>query len=144
MSPDLSTTQAEYAENMEYLDRTLKKIKQFRSELAYKPSHEAANAYPPVALIYGKDIPTVYAARVNGRDGIPCADAYDDLVFRSGDGVVLAKEAMLPEGYAIVKGGRVSSERGHITLLGDMPALGRALEALVKGRRKGIGMGVNA
>ena len=144
MSPDLSTTQAEYAENMEYLDRTLKMIKQFRSELRHKPSHEAKNAYPPVALIYGKDIPTVYAARVNGRDGIPCADAYDDLVFRSGDGVVLAKEAMLPDGYAIVKGGRVSSERGHITLLGDMPALGRALEALVRGRKKGIGMGVNA
>ncbi|KAL7795742.1 hypothetical protein V8C37DRAFT_27236 [Trichoderma ceciliae] len=125
----------------EYLARTLASIKQFRSELAHNPAHQEANAYPPLAVIYGKSIPTVYAARVNGREGIPCSDAYDDLVFRPGDGVVLAKESMLPPGYSIAKGGRVSTERGHVSMMGDMPALGKALGALLKGRRKGIGYG---
>ena len=92
-------------------------------------------------MLYGKTIPTVYAAQVSGRAAIPCADAYDNLLFRAGDGVVLAREAMLPQGYALVRGGRVSTERGHLTMLGDLPAVGRALEALVRGRRKGIGLG---
>ncbi|PNP47168.1 hypothetical protein THARTR1_10673 [Trichoderma harzianum] len=130
-----------FRRNYEYLGRTLASIKQFRSELAHIPAHQDANAYPPLAVIYSKSIPTVYAARVNGRDAIPCADAYDDLVFRPGDGVVLAKESMLPEGYSIAKGGRVSTERGHVSMMGDMPALGKALGALLKGRRKGIGYG---
>lgn len=125
-----------------YLTRTLSMIRKFRSELAHSPSHQEANAYPPFAILYGKSIPTVYAAQVNGREAIPCADCYDELLFRPGDGVALAKEAMLPEGYSLVRGGRICTERGHITMLGDMPAMGRALEALLRGRRKGIGLGV--
>lgn len=128
-------------QNLEYLGRTLASIRQFRAGLAHNPVHQAANTYPPLAVLYGKSIPTVYAAQVSSRDAIPCADAYDDLLFRPGDGVVLAKEAMIPEGYSIVRGGRVSTERGHITMLGDLPALGRTLEALLRGRRKGIGAG---
>jgi hypothetical protein len=126
---------------VEYLTRTLAKTRQFRAELAHSQSHESANAYPPFAVLYGKTIPTVYAAQVNGRDAIPCSDCYDDLLFRPGDGVALAKESMLPEGYSMIRGGRVSTERGHLTMLGDMPAVGRALRALVRGRRKGIGLG---
>ncbi|KAF7546466.1 hypothetical protein G7Z17_g8404 [Cylindrodendrum hubeiense] len=125
-----------------YLTKTLARVRQFRAELAHSPAHQDANAYPPLALIYGKSIPTVYGAQVTHRDGIRCQDAYDDLLFRPGDGVVLAKEAMLPDGYSLVRGGRVCTERGHITMLGDMPAMGRALEALLRGRRKGIGLGV--
>lgn len=124
-----------------YLTKTLAAIRSFRADLAHSPSHQDANAYPPLAVLYGKSIPTVYAAQVACRDAIPCQDAYDDLLFRPGDGVVLAKEAMLPAGYAVVRGGRVCTERGHITMLGDMPAVGRALEALLRGRRKGIGLG---
>lgn len=133
-------TPSDRARNIAYLRRTLAQTKAFRAELAHNPSHEAANIYPPIAVLYGKDIPTVYAARVNAG-GIPHADAYDDLVFHSGDGVVLARESMPPAGYEIVRGGRVSSDRGHITLLGDLSAVGRALEAIVRGRRKGIGLG---
>lgn len=127
---------------LKYLTKTLTRVRQFRSELAHSTAHQEANAYPPLALIYGKSIPTVYGAQVTHRDGIRCQDAYDDLLFRPGDGVVLAKEAMLPNGYSLVRGGRVCTERGHITMLGDMPAMGRALEALLRGRRKGIGLGV--
>jgi hypothetical protein len=126
---------------LEYLTRTLANTRQFRAELAHSSSHQSANAYPPFAVLYGKTIPTVYAAQVTSREAIPCADCYDDLLFRAGDGVALAKESMLPNGYSMVRGGRISTERGHLTMLGDMPAVGRALEALVRGRKKGIGLG---
>ncbi|KAM0458741.1 hypothetical protein ACHAPV_005730 [Trichoderma viride] len=139
--PSPSIDPALFRRNYEYLTRTLASIKQFRSELVHNQAHQDANAYPPLAVIYGKSIPTVYAAHVNGRDAIACSDAYDELVFRPGDGVVLARESMLPEGYSIAKGGRVSTDRGHVSILTDMPALGKALGALMKGRRKGIGYG---
>ncbi|KAI1435749.1 hypothetical protein GGR50DRAFT_693821 [Xylaria sp. CBS 124048] len=130
--------------NMAYLKRTLRNTKRFRAETYYRPEHTETNSYPPLAVIYGKDIPTVWAAHVACREAIACSDAYDDLVFRSGDGVVLAKEAMLPEGYEIVKGGRISTDRGHITILGDLESVGRALQAVIRGRRKGIGLGIQS
>ncbi|KAI1173911.1 hypothetical protein F4777DRAFT_416935 [Nemania sp. FL0916] len=127
--------------NLAYLTRTLAEIKRFRAETYHVPQHTETNAYPPLAVIYGKDTPTVWAAHVASREAIACADAYDDLVFRSGDGVVLAKEAMVPEGYELVRGGRISTDRGHITILGDLESVGRALQAVIRGRRKGIGLG---
>ncbi|ROW14332.1 hypothetical protein VPNG_03926 [Cytospora leucostoma] len=140
-SPEANTTRAR---NLAYLTRTLAETKRFRAEGQHNPEHQAANRYPPIAVIYGKEIPTVYAARVSCREAIACTDVYDDLVFHSGDGVVLAREAMPPPGYEIARGGRISSDRGHISLLGDMNAVGRALEAVARGRRKGIGLGVGA
>lgn len=124
-----------------YLRRVLAATRRFRRELSHRPDLEDANAYPPHAVLYGKSIPTVYAAQVPSREAICAADAYDDLLFRPGDGVVLAREAMLPEGYALVRAGRVCTERGHLTMLGDLSAVARALEALVRGRNKGIGLG---
>ncbi|KAI5863252.1 hypothetical protein GGS23DRAFT_60765 [Durotheca rogersii] len=132
------------ARNLEYLGRTLADAKRFRAETAHREDHAAANAYPPLAVIYGKEVPTVWAAQVGSREAIACSDTYDDLAFRSGDGVVLAREAMPPPGYEIARGGRVSTDRGHITMLGDLGAVGRALLAIVKGRKKGIGLGVDA
>ncbi|KXJ97727.1 hypothetical protein Micbo1qcDRAFT_156704 [Microdochium bolleyi] len=129
------------ARSMAYLARTLADVKQFRSELAHLPGHAADNAYPPLAIIYGKEVPTVYAAHVTSREAIARTDCYDNLLFQSGDGVVLAREAMLPPGYDLVKDGRHSTNRGHITMLGDMDAVGRALQAVVRGRAKGIGLG---
>ncbi|KAI1277593.1 hypothetical protein F5Y07DRAFT_362275 [Xylaria sp. FL0933] len=127
--------------NLAYLTRTLAEIKRFRAETYYRSQHTETNSYPPLAVIYGKDIPTVWAANVSSREAIACTDAYDDLVFRNGDGVVLAKEAMLPAGYELVRGGRISTDRGHITILGDLESVGRALQAVIRGRRKGIGLG---
>ncbi|KAI1861339.1 uncharacterized protein JN550_010869 [Neoarthrinium moseri] len=137
-SPKSFTERERY---MAYLKRTLADTKKFRAELQHQPHLTESNSYPPMAIMYGKEIPTVYAVHVTSRDAIPCTDAYDDLLFRSGDGVVLAREAMLPPGYDVVNGGRVSTDRGHITMLGDLAAVGKALEAVVRGRRKGIGMG---
>lgn len=128
-------------EAIEYLTRTLRTVKTFKEELAYNPNHHASNVYPPISVIYGKSTPTVFGAKVNGREGIKHADAYDELAFASGDGVVLAKAAMVPEGYRTVKGGVVSSERGHVTILGDLEAVGKCLNAIRKARRRGVGYG---
>lgn len=125
-----------------YLTRILASVKKFKQELAFEPRHKDANVYPPAAVIYGKTTPTVYGARVVSREAIKHADAYDDLAFASGDGVVLARAAMLPEGYEAAKGGIVSSERGHVTLLGDLEAVGRCLRAVQIARRRGVGMGL--
>ncbi|KAH6636519.1 hypothetical protein F5144DRAFT_546613 [Chaetomium tenue] len=100
-SPPDTPPSATRARNIAYLTRTLAETKRFRAELAHNATLQEANAYPPLALIYAKDIPTTYAAGVAGREGIACANAYDDLLFASGDGVVLAREAMMPEGYEV-------------------------------------------
>ena len=125
-----------------YLKRTLAETKKFKQELHFRPEISESNHYPPLAVIYGKSIPTCCGAKVDGREGIPCSDSYDNLAFASGDGVCLAKEAMLPEGYKAVFGGRIRSDRGHVTLLGDLNAVGRAIDAVSIGRGKGIGLGV--
>ncbi|KFY21178.1 hypothetical protein V491_03099, partial [Pseudogymnoascus sp. VKM F-3775] len=125
-----------------YLERILPVIRQFKMELAHIPDTEAANKYPPLAIIYAKNTPTVCAAKVDGRDAIPCADVYDDLAFASGDGVCLAKDAQLPYGYRYVFGGRIRTERGHVTMLGDLEAVGKAIEAVFRGRERGIGLGL--
>jgi len=125
-----------------YLDRTLKRVKQFKLDQAFRPEHKEINIYPPAAVIYGKSTPTVYGARVRDREAIKHADAYDDLAFASGDGVVLARAAMLPEGYQAARGGVISSERGHVTLLGDLEAIGRAVNAIHAARQKGVGLGL--
>lgn len=127
---------------MEYLTRTLASVKKFREELSFLPSHAASNSYPPISVIYGKSTPTVYGAKVDGREGIKHADAYDELAFASGDGVVLARAAMVPPGYTTAKGGVVSSEKGHVTLLSDLEAVGRCLNAVLAARRKGVGYGI--
>jgi hypothetical protein len=127
-----------------YLTRTLASVKRFKCDLAHMPTLSMTNAYPPLAVIYGKSEPTVCGARVRGYDGIARADAYDSLVFASGDGVVLARAAMLPIGYKAVGGGVVGSDRGHISLLGDLEAVGKCLVAIMRARRKGVGFGVDS
>ena len=124
-----------------YLKRTLDQTLAFKSEMAHKPDHTSQNRYPPFGVLYATNTPTVAAARVASRDGIRRADAYDDLQFGSGDGVCLARAAMLPRGYVCVKGGKVRTERGHVGLLGDLEAVGKLLAAVVEGRRRGIGLG---
>jgi hypothetical protein len=126
---------------IEYLTRTLASVKKFKQDLAFDTKHGESNAYPPVSVIYGKSTPTVYGAKVDGREGIKHADAYDQLAFASGDGVVLARAAMVPEGYTTARGGVVSSERGHVTLLSDLEAVGKCLNAVMVARRKGVGLG---
>ncbi|KAJ4335180.1 hypothetical protein N0V87_006334 [Didymella glomerata] len=126
---------------IKYLTRVLAETKRFKEELAHEVRHTEANAYPPIALMYGKSTPTVYGAKVESREAIARADVYDELAFASGDGVVLARAAMVPEGYSVVRGGVVSSDRGHVTLLGDLEGVGRCLHAVMRARRAGVGLG---
>ena len=140
-SPQITTTTIPLPAAMAYLSRTLAATLAFKHELAFNSRHAQENTYPPLAIIYGTSVPTVYGARVVGRDGIRRADAYDDLAFASGDGVVLARAAMLPSGYHTVDGGRVRTERGHVGLLGDLEAVGRCLAAVKMARGKGVGLG---
>ncbi|KAK6525033.1 hypothetical protein TWF281_011920 [Arthrobotrys megalospora] len=114
-----------------YLERTLRETKKFRSELAFQPA--LAEQYPPCAVLYSKTTPTVKAARVNGLEGVKTSN-YSDLLFGAGDGVVLAREAMLPNGYTCEK--RVHCDRGHISLLGDLDAVGQCIEALLEARER--------
>lgn len=130
-----------YDRAMSYLTRVLADVKRFKQELAYRSEIGNENRYPPAAVMYGKSTPTIYGARVTDREAIKRSDAYDSIIFRSGDGVVLSKAAMLPEGYQNIPGGRVSSTRGHVTLLGDLDGVGRALQAVINARRDGIGLG---
>jgi len=133
-----------YNEAVKYLERTLAEVKAFKQELEHRPEHTASNSYPPIALIYGKSTPTVYGAKVESKEVIKRADCYDELAFASGDGVVLARAAMVPEGYSVVRGGVVSSDRGHVTLLGDLEAVGRCLHAVIQARKSGVGLGPKA
>ncbi|KAI9880246.1 MAG: hypothetical protein M1830_004590 [Pleopsidium flavum] len=143
ISPSVSTTVTVPRDAaLTYLRRTLYQTLLFKTELHHLPSHTQTNRYPPIAVLYGKSVPTVYGAKVAGRDGIKRTDAYDDLAFAGGDGVCLATAAMAPRGYVVEKGGRVASGRGHVTLLGDLEGVGRCLRAVIEGRRRGIGLGL--
>ncbi len=129
------------AEALAYLRRTLTLVRQFKQELAFKPAHQAADVYPPIAVLYSNSVPTVFGARVDSREAIKRSDAYDNLAFAAGDGIVLSRSARPPEGYKIVKGGLVRSERGHIGLLGDLEAVGKCLRAISDARHRGVGTG---
>ncbi len=125
----------------EYLTRTLAEIVRFKEELKFIPQCAEWNVYPPLSVLYSDSVPTVYRARVASRAAIKCSDAYDDLAFASGDGVCLAKAAMLPKGYEYAPGGKVKTERGHVGLLGDLEAVGRCLLSICEARMKGAGLG---
>ncbi|KAF2673656.1 hypothetical protein BT63DRAFT_421789 [Microthyrium microscopicum] len=142
--PSTNHSSIPYEAAVAYLTRTLKRSKKFKEFSLHNNAHAEANAYPPFAVIYGKSEPTVSAARVDGYDSIKRADVYDNLSFASGDGVVLARESMLPTGYRAARGGVVGSDRGHISLLGDLEAVGRCLVAMRKARIAGVGMGTSA
>ncbi|KAL9623006.1 MAG: hypothetical protein Q9160_002724 [Pyrenula sp. 1 TL-2023] len=129
------------SEAVQYLQRTLADTRRFKQELACKDELRTKNKYPPAAILYSRSTPTVSGARVAGREEIKYCDAYDDLAFGAGDGVVLARAAMPPEGYRIVKNGLVKSERGHVGLLGDLESVGTCLRALIDGRSRGVGLG---
>jgi pimeloyl-ACP methyl ester carboxylesterase len=128
-------------EAIAYLSRTLAEVRAFKEELTFRAEHEINNVYPPLAYIYAKSVPTVYGARVASREAIKYTDAYDDLAFAAGDGVVLASAAMLPRGYRCVRNGRVEVDRGHVGLLGDIEGVGEALQAIIEAREKGVGLG---
>ncbi|KPI41322.1 uncharacterized protein AB675_8133 [Cyphellophora attinorum] len=114
-------------------------------EATVEPTMHSSSSKTSVATACTLDpdetVPTVYGARVASKEAIKYTTCFDDLAFAAGDGVVLASAAQLPEGYRVVRGGRIESDRGHVGLMGDLEGVGRALKALIEGRKRGIGAG---
>ena len=129
--------------NKSYLRGILSSTKTFRSNLAHNPALESANAYPPIAVLYSDGTPTVSGVRVSSPGAIAAEDVCNqqNRLHAPGDGVVVAKMAMPPTGYNIVEGGVLRSGKGHMTLLGDLAGVGRAIGAVVNGRERGVGKG---
>lgn len=119
---------ATYEESMDYLTRTLKRTKNFLDDLKYDPSKK----YPPLAIVYGNEVPTVRGARVNGLQGIKDGE-YDDFYYGPGDGVVHHKWLM-PEKRGFPVDAKIASEEGHISLLTDLPAMAEALNTIIHSR----------
>ncbi|KAI5816467.1 hypothetical protein BZA77DRAFT_354040 [Pyronema omphalodes] len=124
-TPSIPTSRA-----LPYLSRTLSSTRSFRQQLQYK-SHLEPH-YPVMTVLYSKTTPTVKGARVDGYEGIKRNDVYEELVFGAGDGVCLAKAAMLPVGYRCVK--KVAVDRGHVALLGELEGVGVCVRAMVEER----------
>lgn len=140
--PSVATTSTiPLAAATEYLERTLTSVLKFKQELKHRPSLQDRNAYPPAAVLFAKNTPTVYGAFVTSREAIKYDNAFSELAFAQGDGVVLASAAQLPTGYKCV--GRVESDRGHVGLLGDLEGVGKCLLAIMKARSRGVGKGAN-
>ena len=126
---------------LNYLKPTLDQTLAFKKETYFRPELEEANLYPPISILYSTDTPTPFAAKVAGRNAIRHKDAYERLIYHSGAGVVLARAAMAPEGYKVVRHGKIRTNRGHVGLLGDLEAIGRCLSAVQRGKVNGIGQG---
>ncbi|KAK9463423.1 uncharacterized protein V1516DRAFT_667722 [Lipomyces oligophaga] len=124
---------------VEYLDRILRRTKKFKESLLEVPSN---GEYPPLAVVYGRGVPTVIGDRVSGPQDIVNGE-FEDFIFGPGDGVVPARTLMPPGEFKVV--GRFESERGHVGLMGDMAAMGRALKAILEEeavrKQKGQGEG---
>lgn len=126
-----------------YLSHVLARTELFKRQLSHRPclSSSQQNLYPPVAVIFSRNTPTVSGARVASRSAISLPSANDALEFGAGDGVVLAREAQVSGGYEVVRRGRVRSAKGHISLLADHDAVGRAAAAVLSARAAAVGLG---
>jgi len=114
-------------EAVQYLKRTLEETRKFKQELLFREEVDGPG-FPPLAVMYASNTPTVRGAHVGGRDDIKAGNWWD-FSYGPGDGVVLAKSAQLPPGFPAVA--RVKTTKGHIQLMTDLIAVGSALEAVV-------------
>ena len=119
-------------EAIQYLKRTLGETRKFKRELLFNQEEERPD-FPPLALVYATNTPTVRGAHVAGRDDIKAGNWWD-FSYGPGDGVVLAKSAQLPPGFPAVA--RVKTTKGHIQIMTDLNAVGSAMEAVVYAKQR--------
>lgn len=68
-----------------YLERTLREIRKFKSELAFRQDiHDGNVGYPPQAVLYANNTPTVKGAKISGLGSIVNDDVYDTLAYGAG------------------------------------------------------------
>ncbi|KAG5356702.1 hypothetical protein CJU90_2046 [Yarrowia sp. C11] len=116
----------DYDDACNYLERTLKRTKELRASFWYDEKRK--DEYPPLACVVGTTVPTLKACRVDGFEGIYKGD-FSDFVLGSGDGVVYSKWNM-PEPFGFKVVAKVKTNRGHVGLMTDHVAVGKALIAL--------------
>lgn len=126
-----------FSQAYEYLARTLRETKEYILSLNYRP--EMASEYPPMAIVYGNEVPSVRGSLVHSRQDIRNGDYYE-FYYGHGDGVVHQKWLMperkgfmpydpeLDEGEIV---GKFPSPCGHIGLLTDIKAMLSALKAIM-------------
>ncbi|CAL9728664.1 hypothetical protein MOUN0_E03004 [Monosporozyma unispora] len=119
-----------YEDSVKYLERTLKRTKEYLDSLDYRPNKE----YPPLAIVYGNKVPTVRGCKVNGVKDIQDGQ-YGDFYYGPGDGVVHYKW-LLPErrGFPVVC--KVASQTGHVSLMTDLDAIAKAFISVVDAEKE--------
>lgn len=119
-----------YNECLEYLERTLKRAKNFLHSLKHIPGKH----YPPLVMVYSKSVPTVRGVKINGLEDIK-EGHYDDFYYGPGDGVVHHKW-LLPERKGFPVAAKISSACGHVSLLSDLDSMAKAFISLTDAEKK--------
>lgn len=131
-----------FTEAYNYLADALKMAKEFILGLDYKEELEAE--YPPLAVVYGNQVPSVRGSNVRGIQDIKDGNYYE-FFYGHGDGVVHQRWTMpQPKGFSIYNEetgegqivGKFSSSSGHINLMSDFEAMGNALYSILEAEKK--------
>lgn len=117
--------QTSQQDSVKYLERTLKRTKEFLSSLDYIPGKQ----YPPLVMVYSNEIPTVRGVHIQGLKDVKLGN-YDDFCYGPGDGVVYHKW-LLPQqrGFPVVA--KINTDCGHVSLMSDIDAMAKAFISLV-------------
>lgn len=125
-----------------YLSETLKDTKDFLLSLEHR--EELAPEYPPLAVVYGNEVPSVSASLVDGEKDIKDGNYYN-FYYGRGDGVVYSRRLM-PEGRGFKKFdettgegevvGKFPSSAGHVDLMTDLKSIGYAISAVLEAEKK--------
>lgn len=127
-----------FSDAYNYLKETLKLTKEYILSLDYR--EELEPEYPPLAMVYGNTVPSVRGSIVRGLDDIREGNYYE-FFYGHGDGVVHQKWLM-PErkGFSFYNNTtgqgdivcKVASDCGHVNLMTDFKAMGKALYAVTQ------------
>ncbi|AQZ14123.1 YJR098C [Zygosaccharomyces parabailii] len=121
-----------YDDCVDYLQRTLKRTKEFLISLEFDPTKN----YPPLVIVYGNQVPTVKGAHVDGLKDVKLGN-YEDFCYGPGDGVVYHKW-LLPEHRGFPVAARVVSDCGHVSLMSDLQAMAKAFISLVDNDKSNV------
>ena len=127
-----AATDATDSEVLDYLQRTLNRVQAFKREIvdAYDPAKAAT--YPPLGIITSRATATVRACVVDSYEDVR-AGKYDRLAYSAGDGIVLhssSTSTAVPGRWAEHVKVVEETAHGHVSMLGDLKCVSRALHQL--------------